>query len=104
MLGKPEKLKPTKNDYGSTKKYFLLFKDSKFSPRHGMKVKNLFTVLQLNQSQCITNYIKKISTKNDSESRFCETFSQLMKDAFCRKAIEIVTKRINLDLIDETDT
>ena len=40
-----------------TKKgYFIRFKDSKVSPRHGMKVTNLYTFSQLNQSHWITKY------------------------------------------------
>ena len=40
------------------KRFFLLFSDSKFSPRRGMKVTKLYTVFQLNQAPWITKYIK----------------------------------------------
>ena len=42
-----------------TKKgYFVSFKDSKVSPRQGMKDTKLYTVSQLNQSHWLTKYIK----------------------------------------------
>ena len=37
-----------------------------------------------------------------AEADFVNYFHKLMNDTFCAKAIEIVRKRINLDLIDET--
>ena len=36
------------------KGYFILFSDSKFPPRQGMKVTKLYTVFQLNQSHWMT--------------------------------------------------
>ena len=41
------------------KRFFLLFSESKFSPRQGMEVTKLYTVFQLHQSHWITKYIKK---------------------------------------------
>ena len=66
-----------KTDYGSNQKgYFLLFSGSKFLPRHGMKVKKLYTVFQLNQSHWITKYIKHIGPKCHCETDFEQHFQK----------------------------
>ena len=39
-----------------------------------------------------------------AKADFMKHFYKLMKNALCRKKLEIVRKRINLDLIDETGT
>ena len=39
-----------------------------------------------------------------AKAGFVKHFHKLMNDNFCRKTIEIVRKRKNYDLIDETGT
>ena len=51
MLEKNRKIKNLRKNWlwVKQKKYFLIFRDSKFLPRHGMKVTKLYTVFQLHR-------------------------------------------------------
>ena len=104
---KPEKYKPTEKlimDQTNKQRYFLHYRDLKFSMRHGIRILNVDTVFKLKQSYWLANYIKyNTEQRKKAKTEFEKHFYKLMNNSFYGKTIENIRKRLNLDLIDKSD-
>ena len=105
---KPEKYKPTEKlimDQTNKQRYFLHYRELKFYIRHGIRILNLQTVYKFKQSPWLANYIKyKTEQRSKAKTEFEKHFYKLMNNSFYGKTIENIRKRLNLDLIDKSDT
>ena len=108
MKTKPEKYKPTENlnmDRTNKLRYFLHYGDLKFYIRHGIRIVKVHTVYKFKQSPWLANYIKyNTEQRRKANAEFEKHFYKLMKNSFNRKTIGKIRKRLNLDLIEKSDT
>ena len=105
---KPENYKPTGKlimDQTNKQRYFLHYRDLKFYLRHGIRILNVHTVYKFKQSPWLAKYIKyNTEQRKKAKTEFEKHFYKLMNNSFYGKTIENITKRLNLDLIDKSDT
>ena len=106
---KPEKYKPTQKlimDQPTKQRYFLHYRDLKFYLRHGIRIVRVDTVYKFKQSLWLVAKYNKYNTEQRSKAKteFEKHFYKLMNNSFYGKTIENVRKRLNLDLIDESDS
>ena len=108
MKHEPEKYKPTEKlimDQTTKQRYFSHYKDLKIYTKHGIRIVKIHTVYKFKQSPWLANYIKydteqrsKAKTENEKH------LYKLMNNSFYGKTIENIRKRLNLDLVDKSDT
>ena len=107
-INKPEKYKPTEKlimDQTNKQRYFLHYRDLKFCIRHGIRILNVHTVYKLKQSLWLAKYIKyNTEQRSKAKTDFEKHFYKLMNNSFYGKTIENIRKRLNLDLIEKSDT
>ena len=107
MTNKPEKYKPTEElimDQTIKQRYFLHYRDLKFYIRHGIRILNVHTVYKIKQSPWLAKNIKhNTEQRKKAKTEFEKLFYKLMNNSFYGKTIEIIRKRLNLDLIDKSD-
>ena len=107
-INKPEKHKPTKKlimDQTNKQRYFLHYRDLKFYIRHGIRIVRIHTVYKFKQSPWLAKYIKdNTERRNKAKTEFEKHFYKLMNISFYGKTIENIRKRLNLDLIEKSDT
>ena len=105
---KPKKYKPTEKlimDQTNKQRYFLHYRDLKFYIRHGIRILNVYTVYKFKQSPWLAKYIKyNTEQRSKAKTEFEKHFYKLMNNSFYGKTIENIRKRLNLDLIDKSDT
>ena len=105
---KPEKYKPTEKlimDQTNKQRYFLHYRDLKFYIRHGIKILNVYTVYKFKQSPWLAKYNKyNTEQRSKAKTEFEKHFYKFMNNSFYGKTIESIRKRLNLDLIDKSDT
>ena len=102
---KPEKYKPTEKlimDQTNKERYFLHYRDLKFHMRHGIRILNVHTVYKFKQSPWLAKY--NTEQRKKAKTEFEKYFYKLMSNSFYGKTIENIRKRLNLDLIDKSDT
>ena len=108
MINKPEKSKPTEKlimDRTSKQRYFLHYRDLKFYIRHGVRIVKVHTVYKFKQSPWLAKYIKyNTEQRSKAKTEFEKRFYKLMNKSFYGKTIENITKRLNLYLIEKSDT
>ena len=108
MINKPEKYKPTEKlimDQTNKQRYFLHYRDLKFYQRHGIRIVKVHTVYKFKQSPWLAKYIKyNTEQRSKAKTEFEKHFYKLMNNSFYGKTIENIRKRLNLDLIDRSDT
>ena len=104
---KPEKYKPTEKlimDQTNKQRYFLPYRDLKFYIRHSIRILNVHTVYKYKQSPWLAKYIKyNTEQRKEAKTEFEKHSYELMNNSFYGKTIEIIRKRLNLDLIDKSD-
>ena len=102
---KPEKYKPTEKlimDQTNKQRYFLHYRDLKFYIRHEIRTLNVHTVYKFKQSPWLATYIKyNTEQRSTAQTEFQKHFYKLMNNSFYGKTIEIIRKRLNLDLTDK---
>ena len=107
-INKLEKYKPTEKlsmDQTNKQRYFVHYRDLKFYIRHGIRFLNVHTVYKFKQSPWLAKYIKcNTEQRSKAKTEFEKLFSKLMNNSFYGKTIEINRKRLNLDLIEKSDT
>ena len=107
-INKPENYKPTEKlimDQRNKQRYFLHYRDLKFYLRHGFRKVRIHTVYKFKQSPWLAKYIKyNTEQRSKAKTEFENQFYKLMKNSFYGKTIENIRKRLNLDLIDKSDT
>ena len=105
---KPEKYKPTEKlnmDQTNKQRYFLHHRDLKFYIRHGIRIVNVHTVYKFKQSPWLAKYNKyNTEQRKEAKTEFERHFYKLMNNSFYGKTIENIRKRLNLDLIDKSDS
>ena len=105
---KPEKYRPPEKlimDQTIKQRYFLHYRDFKFYIRHGIRILNIHTVYKFKQSPWLAKYIKYNTEQRSKEkTEFEKHFYKLLNISFYGKTIEKIRKRLNLDLIDKSDT
>ena len=105
---KPEKHKPTEKlikDQTNKQRYFLHYRDFKFYMRHGIRILNVHTVFKFKQSPWLAECIKyNTEQRKKAKTGFEKQFYKLMKNSFYGKTNENIRKRLNLDLIEKSDT
>ena len=105
---KPEKHNPTEKlimDQTNKQRYFLHYRDLKLYLRHGIRISNVHTVYKFKQSPWLAKYIKyNTEQRKKAKTEFEKHFYKLMNKSFYGKTIENIRKRLNLDLIDKSDT
>ena len=105
---KPRKCRPPKkliNDQTNKERYLIHYRDLFISIRHGFSVKIIHTVYQFKNSPWSAKYIKckteqRIKAKTDFEKHFYKTMINFFYGNFTWS----IRKRLNLDLIDKSDT
>ena len=104
---KPGKYKPSDKlimDQTKKQRYFLHYRDLIFYIRHGIRILNLHTVYKFKQSPWLAKYIKnKTEQRKKGKTEFEEHFYKLMNNSIYGKTIENIRKRLNLDLINQSD-
>ena len=104
---KQEKYKPTEKlimDETNKQRFFLHYRDLKFYIRHGIRILYIHTVYKFKQSPWVAKYIKyNTEQRRKAKTKFEKHFYKLMNNSFYGKTIEIIRKRLNLDLIDKSD-
>ena len=107
-INKPENYKPAEKlimDQTNKQRYFLHYRDLKFYIRHGIRILNVYTVYKFKQSPWLAKYIKyNTEQRSKAKTEFEKHFYKLMNNSFYGKTIENIRKRLNLDLIDKSDT
>ena len=105
---KPEKYRPTEKlimDQTNKQRYFLPYRDLKIYIRHGTILLNVQTVYKVTQSPRLAKNIKYITEqRKKAKTEFEKHFYKLMNNSFYGKTFENIRKRLNLDLIDKSDT
>ena len=105
---KPENYKPAEKlimDQTNKQRSFSHYRDLKFYIRHGIRIVKVHTVYKFKQSPWLAKYIKcNTEQRKKAKTQFEEHFYKLMKNSFYGKTIENIRKRLNLDLIDKSDT
>ena len=105
---KPEKYKPTDKlimDQTNKQTCFLHYRDLKFYIRHGIRILNAYTVYKFKQSPWVAKHIKyNTEQRKKAKTEFEKHFYKLINISFYGKTIENIRKRLNLDLIDKSDT
>ena len=108
MTNKPEKYKPTEKlimDQKNKRRYFLHYRNLKFYIRHAIRILNVHTVYKFKQSPWPAKYIKyNTEQRSKAKTEFERPFYKLMNNSFYGKTIENIRKRLNLDLIEKSDT
>ena len=73
--------------------------------RHGIRIFNVHTVYKFKQSPWLAKYIiYNTEQRKKAKTEFEKHFYKLMNNSFYGKTIENIRKRLNLDLIDKSDT
>ena len=107
-INKPEKHKPTKKlimDQTNKQRYFLHYRDLKFYIRHGIRNVRIHTVYKFKHSPWLAKNIKyNTERRSKAKTEFEKHFYKLMNISFYGKTIENIGKRLNLDLIEKSDT
>ena len=107
-INKPEKYKPTEKlimDQTNKQRYFLHYRELKFFIRHGIRILNVHTIYKFKQSPWLAKYIKyNTEQRSKAKTEFEKHFYKLMNNSFYGKTFEKIRKRLNLDLIDKSDT
>ena len=107
-INKPKKYKPTEKlsmDQTNKQRYFLHYRDLKFCIRHGIRIVKVHTVYKFKQSRWLAKYIKyNTEQRSKAKTEFEKHFYKLMNNSFYGKTIENIRKRLNLELIDKSDT
>ena len=107
---KPAKYKSTEKlimDQTNKQRYFLHYRDLKFYIRHGIRILNVHTVYKFKQSPWLAKYIKYNTDqrkRKKAKTEFEKHFYKLMNNSFYGKTIENIRKRLNLALIDKSET
>ena len=108
MKNKPEKYEPTEKliMYQTNKqRSFQHYRDLKFYLRHGIRIVKVHTVYKFKQSPWLSRYIKySTEQRSKAKTEFEKHFYKLMNNSFYGRTIENIGKRLNLDLIDKSDT
>ena len=108
MKNKPEKYKPTEKlimDQTNKQRYFLHYRDLKFYIRHGIRIVKVHSVYKFKQSPWLAKYINyNTEQRKKAKTEFEKHFYKLMNNSFYGKTIENIRKRLNLDLIEKSDT
>ena len=92
-------------DQTNKQRYFLHYRDLKFYIRHGIRIVKINTVYKFKQSPWLAKYIKyNREQSSKAKTKFEKQFYKLMNNSFYGKTIENIRKRLNLDLIDKSDT
>ena len=108
MKTKPKNYKPTeKLIMGQTNKqrYFLLYRNLRFYIRHCIRIVQVHSVYKFKQSPWLANYIKyNTEHRSKAKTEFEKHFYKMMNNSFYGKTIKNIRKRLNLDLIDKSDT
>ena len=92
-------------DQTKKQRYFLHYRDLKFYIRHGIRIVKVHTVYKYKQSPWLAKYNKyKTEKRKKAKTEFEQRFYKLMNNSFYGKTIENIRKRLNLDLIDKSDT
>ena len=77
----------------------------KFYIRHGIRIVKVHTVYKFKRSPWLAKYIKyNTEQRKKAKTEFENQFYKLMNNSFYGKTIENIRKRLNLDLIDKSDT
>ena len=105
---KPEENKPTEKlimDQTNKQRYFLHYRDLKVYIRHVIRIVQVYTVYKFKQSPWLAKYNKyNTEQRSKAKTEFEKHFYKLMNNSFYGKTIENIKKRLNLDLIDKSDT
>ena len=108
MKNKPEKYKPTEKlimNQTNQQRYFLHYRDLKFYVSHGIRFVKVHTVCKFKQSPWLAKYIKTdTEQRSRAKTDLQKHVHKLMNNSFYEKTVEIIRKRLNLDLIDNSDT
>ena len=76
-----------------------------FYLRNGIRIVKVHTVYKFKQSPWLANFIKNnTEQRKNVKIEFEKQFYKLMNNSFYEKTIENFRKRLNLDLIDKSDT
>ena len=105
---KPEKNKPTEKlimDQTNKQRYFLHYRNLNIYIRHGKRFANVHTVYKFKQSPWLAKYIKyNTEQRSEAKTEFEKHFHKLVNNSFYGKTLEKIRKRLNLDLIEKSDT
>ena len=108
MKNKPENYKPTEKlimDQTKKQRYFLYYRDLKFSEGHGTRIVKVPTVFNIKQSPRLAKFIENNTEQRSKAKTENENyFYKVMNNSFYAKMIANIKKRSNLDLIDKSDT
>ena len=73
--------------------------------RHGIRIVKTQTVYKFKQSLWLEKYIKyNTEQRCKARTEFEKHFYKLMNNSIYEKTIEKIRKRLNIDLIDKSDT
>ena len=105
---KPEKYKPIEKmtmDQTKKNRYFFHYGDLKFYIRHGIRIVKVHTVYKFKQFPWLAKYFKyNTEQTKKAKTEFEKQFYKVLNNSFYGKTIENIRKRLNLDLIDKSDT
>ena len=77
----------------------------KFYIRYGIRILKVHTVYKFKQNHWLAKYINyNTEQRSKAKTEFQKHFYKMMKKSFYGKTIENIRKRLNLDLIDKSDT
>ena len=77
----------------------------KFYIRHGIRIVKVHTVYNFKRSPWLAKNIKyNTEQRKKAKTEFEKQFYKLLNNSFYGKTIENIRKRLNLDLVDKSDT
>ena len=86
-------------------RFFLHHRDLKLYIRHGIRIVKTHTVYKFTQSPWLAKKSKyNTEQKSKAKTEFEKHFYNIMNNSFYGKTIENIRKRLNLHLIDKSDT
>ena len=108
LNNKPEKHKLTGKlimDQTNKQRCFLQYSDFKFYMRYGIRIVKIHTVYNFKKTPWLAKYIKyNAEHTSKATTDFQKHFYKLMNNSIYGKTIEEISKRLNPDLIDKSDT
>ena len=91
-------------DWTDKKKYLIHYRMLKFYIRHGMKIKQIHSIISFKQNKWLEKYIDLNTQKrNQAVNDFEKDFYKLLNNAFYGKTMENVRNRCKIEIIKRND-
>ena len=91
-------------DWADKRNYLIHYRMLKFYIKHGMKIKQIHSVISFKQSKWLEKYIDfNTQKRNQAVNDFEKDFYKLLNNAFYGKTMENVRNRCKIEIIKRTD-